>query len=118
MQINAPRRGQAHAGGLGRAERSMTAELLPNRTYYARVAPRMGLWKARFGLEPVSESDLNTDVFRSDLAECRWVVKSASADAWLGQNLASVQAKRLDYYPDWAAKPAAEKPRLSSGDSR
>lgn len=96
----------------------MTAEVLPNKTYYARVEPRMGLWKARFGLDPVPGKDLGTADFKGQLDECRWVVKSASADAWLGQNLQSVQAKRLDYYPDWASKPAAEKPRLSPGDGR
>lgn len=96
----------------------MTAELLPNKTYYARVAPRMGMWKARFGLEPVSANELSTDVFKSDLADCRWVVKSSTADAWMSQNLVSIQSKRVDYYPDWASKPAAEKPRLSPGDGR
>ncbi len=96
----------------------MSAELLPNKTYYARVEPRMGLWKARFGLDPVPGKDLGTADFKGQLDECRWVVKSPSAEAWLGQNLASVQSKRLDYYPDWASKPAAEKPRLSSADGR
>jgi hypothetical protein len=94
----------------------MSAELLPNKTYYVRVAPRMGLWKARFGLEPVSAADLNTDVFKTDLADCRWVVKNPAADAWMSQNLQSIQSKRLDYYPEWAAKPAAERPRLAPGD--
>lgn len=96
----------------------MTAELLPNKTYYARVEPRMGLWKARFGLDPVPAKDLDTTDFKTQLDECKWVVKGPSADVWLGQNLASVQSKRLDYYPDWASKPAAEKPRLSPADGR
>lgn len=96
----------------------MTAELLPNKTYYARVEPRMGLWKARFGLDPVPAKDLGTADFKAQLDECKWVVKGPSADAWLGQNLASVQSKRADYYTDWASKPAAERPRLSPEDGR
>jgi hypothetical protein len=94
----------------------MAAELLPNKTYYARVEPRMGLWKARFGLEPVPAKDLSAEAFKNDLAECRWVVKAPAADAWMNQNLASIQSKRLDYYRDWEAKPVAERPRLVPAD--
>lgn len=96
----------------------MSADLLPNRTYYARVGPRLGLWKARFGLEPVPAKELGSASFESDLRECRWVEKTPSADAWLAQNLDSVQSKRLEYYADWAAKPAAEKPALVPGDGK
>ncbi|PZN84509.1 MAG: hypothetical protein DM484_02725 [Candidatus Methylumidiphilus alinenensis] len=32
----------------------MEAELFANRTYYVNVAPRMGCWKARFSLNPLS----------------------------------------------------------------
>jgi len=96
----------------------MDADLLPNRTYYARVEPRLGLWKARFALEPVPAKELGTSDFQSQLGECKWVVKTPSADAWLAQNLDSVQSKRLEYYAEWAGKPAAEKPRLASGDGR
>lgn len=38
--------------------------------------------------------------------------------AMVAQNLDSVQSKRLEYYAEWAGKPAAEKPRLAPGDGR
>jgi len=96
----------------------MTADLLPNRTYYVQVEPRMGLWKARFGLQPVSEKELNAPEFKSSLAECKWVGKTEDSENWARGNMASIQSKRAEYYPDWVKQPNAEKPHLSQQDGR
>ena len=103
---------------IGESADFMTADLLPNRTYYVQIEPRMGFWKARFGLKPVGGKELDTPEFKSSLAECRWVVKTEAAENWARGNMASIQSKRTDYYPDWVKQPETEKPHLSQDDGR
>jgi hypothetical protein len=96
----------------------MTAELLPNKTYYAYVSPRMGMWKARFVLEPKTLKDLDEAGFKSDLEECKWVEVSAESQQWLSENMPSVQSKRTEYYADWQKQPEEEKLKLRPADGR
>jgi hypothetical protein len=103
---------------IGESADFMTADLLPNRTYYVIVAPRMGLWKARFGLEPVRATELNSPEFKSSLADCRWVEKTDASENWARDNMASIESKRAEYYPDWVKQPEPERPNLSQGDGR
>lgn len=103
---------------IGESADFLTAELEPNRTYYVQVTPRMGLWKARFSLDPVRKADLETAEFRSSLEECRWVEKTPASDNWALGNMASIQSKRSEYYPEWLEKPAAERPHLLAEDGK
>ena len=48
---------------VGESADFMSAELEANKTYYALVTPRMGMWKARFSLRPVHADELNTNQF-------------------------------------------------------
>jgi len=96
----------------------MTADLLPNRTYYAYVSPRIGMWKARFAFEPKHGPDLATAGFKGDLQECRWVEVTAESEQWMRDNLESIQSKRAEYFPDWQKTPAAERPGLLPDDGR
>ena len=103
---------------IGESADYIEADLLPDRTYYVQVAPRMGLWKARFGLEPMKAGALDTDVFKKDIAECTWVEKTAQSEAWAQANMTSVLAKHTEYYKDWQAKPAGERLALKPEDGR
>jgi hypothetical protein len=103
---------------IGESADFMTAELLPDRTYYVTVAPRMGFWKARFGLEPVSAKDLDSPEFKSSLADCKWVEKTNASENWARGNMASIESKRAEYYPDWMNRPELERPHLSQDDGR
>ncbi len=96
----------------------MTADLLPNRTYYVLVTPRMGLWKARFGLEPVRAKELDSPEFKSSLADCKWVEKTDASENWARGSMASVESKRAEYYPDWIKQPEPDRPHLMQGDGR
>jgi hypothetical protein len=96
----------------------MTADLLPNKTYYAYVSPRMGMWKARFVLEPKQLKDLESAEFKSDFDACQWVEIAPESNQWFSENMNSIQSKRADYYPDWQQKPAEEQLKLSPGDGR
>lgn len=103
---------------VGESAEFMTADLLPNRTYYVLVAPKMGLWKARFGLEPVPGKELDSPEFKSSLAECKWVEKNAASVNWARGSMASVESKRTEYYPGWMKQPEPERPHLLQGDGR
>lgn len=96
----------------------MQADLLADRTYYVQVSPRMGMWKARFGLEPVKPATLDTAAFKSELADCAWVEKTAQSDSWARENMSSVLAKHSEYFKEWQAKPADQKPALAPADGR
>jgi hypothetical protein len=103
---------------IGESADYMEGELLPNRTYYVQVVPRMGMWKARFGLEPVKAAGLESAVFKSDFAECAWVEKTAESESWAREHMGSVISKHAEYFKDWKARPAEEKPALAPGDGR
>ncbi len=103
---------------VGESADFMTADLLPDRTYYVFVAPRMGFWKARFGLEPVRGKELDSPEFKSSLADCKWVEKNVASENWARGNMASVESKRAEYYPGWVKQPEPEKPHLLQGDGR
>ena len=103
---------------MGESADFMTAELQAGRTYYASVAPRMGMWKARFAFEPVRGKDFDTEAFKNDLSGTRWVEKSVATDEWFMLNRTDVLAKRASYYPDWLKQPEGERAALRADDGR
>ncbi len=103
---------------VGESAEFMSAELQAGRTYYANVSPRMGMWKARFSLDPIRREQLESDGFKSDFNDTRWVVKTAATEEWFAANRASIQSKRSEYYPDWTQKPETERPALRADDGR
>jgi hypothetical protein len=78
----------------------------------------MGFWKARFGLEPVRQTELGATEFKGSFNECRWVEKTPEADNWAMNNMASIQSKRSDFFPDWTKQTEAEKPHLLPQDGQ
>lgn len=78
----------------------MDAELAAGKTYYAVVAPGMGMWKARFYFEPVRMAGASNDL-TGWLADCEWVESTSQALDWSRGNMPSIQEKKSDYLPDW-----------------
>lgn len=103
---------------IGETADYMEADLLPDRTYYVRVSPRMGMWKARFVLEPVNAAALDAAEFKTDVADCSWVEKIAESENWARQNMGSVLAKHAEYSREWQAKPVDQRPALKPIDGR
>lgn len=91
----------------------MGAELEAGKTYYALVTPRMGMWKARFSLRPVTHADRE---FSEWLSGCTWIENTPASEAWAKENWSDIQAKKLEYTPKWEKKP--EKPILRATDAR
>lgn len=103
---------------IGEGADYMSADLLPNKTYYAYVTPRMGVWKARFSLEPKHKQELNTPELNSALDDCKWVEKIPESDNWMIENMESIKSKHAEYYPEWMALPENERVRLLPEDGK
>lgn len=96
----------------------MSAEILPNKTYYALVTPRIGVWKARFSLEPVHQDKLNSSEFGEWFNDCKWIEKTPDSDQWAAGNMPSIKSKQTEYYQKWMSKSEAERPIVLPGDGR
>ena len=101
----------------------MKADLAGGKSYYAIVTPRMGLWKARFSMWPVSTdpaSEFNTNDGKLEqwMADTTLVTTSDAARAWYQKNRTSVDSKMREYLPVWNQKSAGdmEKRTLKPGD--
>jgi len=101
---------------VGESADFMSAELEPNKIYYALVAPRMGVWKARFSLKPIHSADLSSAQFSEWFQGCEWVQKSPASEDWMRSNLSSIQSKREKYYSNWMEKDLADRPKLLPQD--
>lgn len=96
----------------------MNAELVAGKTYYAIVTPRMGVWRARFSLAPVTSGQLTQPEFKQWLAEAKFIKNTESAYAWDKANHGSVLEKKTEYLAAWMQKPEAERPFLRKEDGR
>jgi hypothetical protein len=103
---------------VGESADFMSAELDANKTYYALVTPRMGMWKARFSLKPVSADELQSPKFNQWYEGCEWVEKIPEADTWAADNMPSIKSKQEEYYTKWMNKDSSARPKLHPGDGR
>ena len=103
---------------VGESADFMSAQLEPNKTYYAFVEPRLGAWKARFSLRPIHADEVKTSRFRSWVNSCRWVEKAPSADNWAQANMRDIKAKKRNYYKRWMDKDVSNRPRLLPQDGK
>jgi hypothetical protein len=100
---------------IGETAEFMDANLSGGKTYYVRVVPHMGLWKARFSLEPLTRSVADADLDK-DLADCEWTESTPSSAQWAQNHMESIQEKKAKSLPEFLAQ--AEKPTLSPEDGR
>jgi hypothetical protein len=91
----------------------MDADLAPGRTYFAQVRPRMGAWRARFSLAPLSATADARDI-ASWLAESKVVTANAAGRRWDEANRPSVLEKKAAYERKWLEK--ADRPMLHADD--
>lgn len=103
---------------VGESADFMSAELDAEKTYYALVTPRMGMWKARFSFKPVSAAELKTPEFNKWYDACEWVEKIPAADTWAADNMPSIKSKQETYYMKWMNRDSAARPMLYPEDGR
>ena len=84
----------------------MQATVVPGKTCYAMVTPRIGLWKARFSFTPVRQGDAE---FADVDSGTQFVEHGPRTLEWAERNSRDINAKRLRYWPDWTSKPADER---------
>jgi hypothetical protein len=103
---------------VGESADFMSAQLDANKTYYTLVTPRMGMWKARFSLKPVSAAELQSPDFNKWYDACEWVEKIPAADTWAADNMTSIKSKQDAYYTKWMNKDSTARPMLHPEDGR
>jgi hypothetical protein len=91
----------------------LDADLAEGRTYFVEVQPRMGAWRARFSIRPVSATAEARNI-SAWLAEAKVVTPNAEGQAWAARNQASAMKKKAAYEPKWIAK--ANRPELRVDD--
>jgi hypothetical protein len=93
----------------------MDADLVAGRIYYAQVRPRMGAWRARFSLSPLS---VRTDARAIEgwVAESRLATANDAGREWAARNRPSVLEKKAAWEPKWLEK--ADRPVLHADDGR
>ncbi|YCH21453.1 hypothetical protein M1D96_20490 [Pseudomonas sp. D1-3] len=92
----------------------LAANLEAGKRYYVLVAPRMGVWRARFSLLPIrndasAKDGLQSKQFRDWNESTKWMVIGPKARSWYQDNIESIRARKLDYLPKWQNKSVADK---------
>jgi hypothetical protein len=98
----------------GESSNLLFADLEPQKFYYVRVSPKMGLWKARFKFEPVLPG--NAAELVDDLADCKWVAPNPDSQAWFADNKSSMQEKLHDGLEDDKKEGGTERVRIIKGN--
>jgi hypothetical protein len=101
---------------VGESADFMYADLQPGRTYHAIAQVRMGVWKARFSLQPVHAWDRGS--LAGYLADSSWVETTQDSLRWAQENAADIEDKRAEYYVKWMQKPPADRPMLHPDDGQ
>jgi hypothetical protein len=94
----------------------MSADLAPNRTYYAFVDPRMGAFRARFSLAAVNRDGKRSQAAQNCLKDCRLVENTPESEGWARANMSDIRSKHAANYSRWNQKPTNEKPHLARED--
>jgi hypothetical protein len=98
----------------------MKATLDANKTYYALVTPRMGAFRARFSLRPVTSEDIEKGRLAGWERSCVLYENAQGARDWAVNNAPSVEKRRAENYPRWLKKSPAqlEEVTLHASDGR
>lgn len=86
---------------IGESADFMKATVEAGKTYYALVTPRPGVWKARFSLRPLRQSDFDSSNFSKWDSKTRLVKNTPDSEAWAVDNGEDIKEKRADYWPAW-----------------
>ena len=86
----------------------MQATFAAGHTYYAMVTPRLGVFNARFSFRPLRQDELDGPEFERWDSGTRLVTNTAESRN-RAQNAGDVSSKRAQYWPEWSAKPEAQR---------
>jgi tRNA A37 methylthiotransferase MiaB len=92
----------------------MSADLEGGKIYFAQVVPRMGMWRARFSLEPITPSGPDWTNLDDWLRGSQRAVLNEEGQQWARDNQESVLGKETAYLKDWQKK--TDQPHLRPQD--
>jgi hypothetical protein len=101
---------------IGESADFMGADLQPGKVYHALATVRMGVWKARFSLQPVHVADRGQ--LGEWLADSTWVETSPESLQWAQENAQDIEQKRAEYWPKWLEKQPFDRPVLLPQDGQ
>ncbi|HWU52118.1 MAG TPA: hypothetical protein VN153_04815 [Tahibacter sp.] len=95
----------------------MDAEVEAGKTYYVLVAPRMGMFKARFSLLPIhpdarAKYSIDSERFREWQRDTYWVENGPTAQRWYSESRESIDRKRITYKRTWNGRSTEDKAEL------
>jgi hypothetical protein len=94
----------------------LKADLLPGKTYYIKIMPRMGAWRARFSLVPITKADMANPEVQKWIKDARLIQNNDDAYKWAKENHPSVLNKKKAYFEKWMSKPENDRPFLKQTD--
>ncbi len=102
---------------IGESADFMQADLEEGKTYYAQVAARMGIWKARFSFIPqngqISDEEMNQWLKGTKLTKA-----NEQGVAWAEENSVDIKNKHDEYLPEWQSKDDVGKQILSKSSGK
>lgn len=96
----------------------LKADLEAGKTYYIQVVPRLGAWRARFSLAPITKKTLSTAQSREWIEQATEITNKSDADLWAEKNSGSVDNKREAYLAKWLSKSEEDRPYLAPTDCK
>src|SRR5258708_18999007 len=97
---------------VGESADFMTAEVLPNRTYYVLVLARPGKHAPLYSFKAVDKQEQGSKDFKEVIASSRWVVKTPEALSYAASNMPVIRSRQYESYRLWIQKAESKKPRL------
>ena len=94
----------------------MTADVLPNRTYYVLVSARPGRFRVRFSFKAADKQEQGSKDFKEILASSTWVAKTTEALDYAASNMRSIRSRQYQNYRQWTQKAESQRPRLLPDD--
>lgn len=98
---------------IGESADFMDANTIAGKTYYVRVRPRVGVWKARFSMRPIPVSDAG---LKEEVGGCQWVENTPASHGWAKENMASITEKQKKYIERWLKSDNNEAIRPGDGE--
>lgn len=69
----------------GERYRVVKADLVANKNYYLHISPRLGMFKSRFAMVPLSAWQLNNEKIQRDIEECRPMQLNEKGKRWFAK---------------------------------
>ncbi|MGD8113210.1 hypothetical protein ACQEXU_21085 [Vibrio sp. TRT 21S02] len=91
----------------------LEAELLADKIYYILVSARMGVWKARFSLNPAS-GEVPQEQIDNWFNSTSEVVVNESGLNWAKEKEKEIESLRSKYLPKWQQKDEEDKQRIKA----